>query len=280
MEHIQNVQIPSGSENPIVADIYIPQVALSKPLVIFNHGFKGFKDWGYWHILAKSFAEAGYIFIKFNQSHNGMSPDDLLNFSRLDDFGKNTYSQELHDLKTVTDWVFDNHFIPYSSINKERISLMGHSRGGSTAIIYGNEDDRIKKVVTWASFNDIEKRLMLPYYDNWDNLETVYIPNSRTGQQMPQHISIYHDYKDNKDRLNIKRAFQQYEKPIMLMHGTEDNTVHFNETIELKGLNTSSDLYIVPNGNHVFGGYHPYTDVVLPEYAEFAFQRTLKFLAE
>ena len=42
----------------------------NKNLIIFCHGFKGFKDWGPWNLVAEHFAKAGFFFIKFNFSHN------------------------------------------------------------------------------------------------------------------------------------------------------------------------------------------------------------------
>ena len=60
-----------SSHKPIVYDTYFTNDGKAKPLVIFCHGYKGFKDWGPWHLVAKAFAEAGFFFLKFNFSHNG-----------------------------------------------------------------------------------------------------------------------------------------------------------------------------------------------------------------
>lgn len=278
MELIQNVEIDSGSENPIRADIYISNLPGPKPVVIFNHGFKGFKDWGYWHLLGKKFAEQGFIFIKFNQSHNGMSVKDIDQFSRLDLFAVNTYSREKQDLQAVIDWLFNNSFIPYSYINQQRIALLGHSRGGTMALHYGSQNPKITHIVSWAAYHNYENRFMQPQYDMWDDKQTVYIPNGRTGVDMPQHISIYHDYRNHKDELSIKNSVSNSRKPTLIVHGTEDAVVQFQEAIDIKSYNPEIELYLVPNADHVFGGKHPWTETQLPEYAQFAFDKTLAFL--
>ena len=41
----------------------------AKPVILFNHGFKGFKDWGPFNLMASKFAEAGFVFIKMNFSY-------------------------------------------------------------------------------------------------------------------------------------------------------------------------------------------------------------------
>jgi alpha/beta superfamily hydrolase len=48
-------------------------------LIIFCHGFKGFKDWGCWQLVADYFVDNGFAFLKFNFSHNGMGLEDSVN---------------------------------------------------------------------------------------------------------------------------------------------------------------------------------------------------------
>ena len=76
-----------------------------QPLVIFCHGFKGFKDFGCWDLVAKAFVEAGLAFVKFNFSYNGTTVDDPLNFGDLEAFGQNNFSIELDDLGAVIDFM-------------------------------------------------------------------------------------------------------------------------------------------------------------------------------
>ena len=60
----------NGKESLI--DLEIPNM-FNGEIVIFIHGFMGFKDWGAWHLMAKVFAKAGFFFVKFNFSHNGLN---------------------------------------------------------------------------------------------------------------------------------------------------------------------------------------------------------------
>ena len=59
-----------GSENrESLYDLCIPENSTGQ-LIIFVHGFMGFKDWGAWHLVQDFFTNKGYAFCKFNLSHN------------------------------------------------------------------------------------------------------------------------------------------------------------------------------------------------------------------
>jgi len=80
MNKTKNILINGSGGLPITLDIFYignkPQ-----PLVIYAHGFNGFKDWASFDLVAEQFAEAGFCFIKFNFSHNGtsaQSPEDFV----------------------------------------------------------------------------------------------------------------------------------------------------------------------------------------------------------
>ena len=74
------------------------------PAIVICHGFKGFKDWGFFPSLAEDLAETGYVSIVFNFSRNGLGPDPQ-NFTNLNLFAKNTYTHELEDLACVVNGI-------------------------------------------------------------------------------------------------------------------------------------------------------------------------------
>ncbi|MDH5398779.1 MAG: dienelactone hydrolase, partial [Cyclobacteriaceae bacterium] len=87
MENIKIIHfdVKNGlNDKQIIADARLIPNGQGKPLVLFVHGFKGFKDWGFWDIVANMFAEAGFIFIKINLSHNGTTKDHPLDFADLE----------------------------------------------------------------------------------------------------------------------------------------------------------------------------------------------------
>ena len=66
-----NIQLQNPETKAFLADAVYPDQAENLPLIIFCHGYKGYKDWGAWSLMAEKFAVNGYFFVKFNYSHNG-----------------------------------------------------------------------------------------------------------------------------------------------------------------------------------------------------------------
>ena len=127
--------IDNPGSRSIVADLTLCEQQGKLPIVLFCHGYKGFKDWGHFNLLPGHFTKAGFHFLKFNFSHNGGTPENPIDFPDLDAFSENNYTKEIHDIKHVIDWVCMNDN-PYSSqIDLNRIYLLGHSRGGAMSII-------------------------------------------------------------------------------------------------------------------------------------------------
>ena len=128
-----------------------------KPVIVFNHGFKGFKDWGPFNLVAERFAQAGFVFIKMNFSHNGVTIDHPNEFADLEAFAKNNFCIELDDSGVLIDYLFSEHnVLPKEEIDLTRLYIMGHSRGGASVILKAYEDTRIKAVTTWAAVNNLE----------------------------------------------------------------------------------------------------------------------------
>jgi len=103
---IQNDFSLSGSDGKlIIGDITFEDKNPNTPIVLFVHGFKGFKDWGAHNLVARHFAANGFRYIKFNLSHSGVPSDNPKDVSDLEDFANNTFSKELFDISAVLDFI-------------------------------------------------------------------------------------------------------------------------------------------------------------------------------
>ena len=139
----RNIIINNPETKPFLADAFYPENETNLPLVIFVHGYKGYKDWGAWDLMAEAFAKNGFYFVKFNFSHNGTTLENPFEFDDLEAFANNNYSKELSDLDVVL-----NHFIAQKEVNSSSVSIIGHSRGGGISIIKSGEDSRISNLIT------------------------------------------------------------------------------------------------------------------------------------
>jgi pimeloyl-ACP methyl ester carboxylesterase len=214
--------------------------------------------------------------VRFNFSHNGTTPEEPADFANLDNFGKNNFSIELHDLDDVINWVEANS--DEHQFDKEKIYLIGHSRGGGISIIKGSEDVRIKKIVTWASVADFESRMKVDGFEEWKKTGVTYIPNARTNQNMPLYFQFYEDLDRNRERLLIKKAAKKLNKPFLIVHGTEDDTVSINEANALHQWVAGSRLCLIENADHAFNATHPYTAQELNEHILKKLKVSLEFL--
>ena len=102
----KTTQVINGSKGkPISIDISYSESSIQKPVIIFCHGFKGFKDWGHFNQLAEEFLKHDVVFVKFNFSYNGTTIEQPTDFADLEAFGDNNFSIELDDLGLVIDYV-------------------------------------------------------------------------------------------------------------------------------------------------------------------------------
>ena len=276
----KNIIIKPDADKPIVLDVGYQANGIQKPVVIFAHGFKGFKDWGHFNMMMEHFVAHNYVFVKFNFSHNGGTVEQPIDFPDLEAFGNNNYTKELNDLKSVVDWVEDNPKVPKKEMDLNQIFLIGHSRGGGVAVLAAHEDKRIKKLVCWAPVADLINRFSSNQLKEWKEKGVMYIPNARTKQEMPLYYQLAEDTLNNKERFNICKAAKALSIPHLIVHGTQDEAVDISEGRSIRQWSVASAFFVVEGGNHTFGAYHPYLEKNMPEDAQKVLTRTLAFLGE
>jgi len=275
----KNKVVSTTNQKPIVCDIYHNGSGLPKPVVLLCHGYKGFKDWGAWHLVAQSFANANFFFLKFNFSHNGGTVEQPIDFPDLEAFAQNNFSKELDDLNRVLDFLISEENY-HSDIDSEKISLIGHSRGGGIVLIKAEENIRIKNVITWAGVSDFKIRFQegSDHFKQWKETGRTYIENGRTKQQMPHDWQFYENFLANEERLTIGRAVKNLKKPQLIVHGSDDPTVSLKEAQLLHHWNPNSQLAIIDNANHVFGAEHPWESTSLPTHLKEVIKVSITFL--
>lgn len=274
----KNIIIPGKHKKPILTDVFYLENNKPKPIIIFCHGYKGFKDWGTWDLMAEAFAKAGFFFIKFNFSHNGGTEKQPIDFPDLEAFGNNNYTKELDDLETIMDWICSNSEYK-KDVDLNNINLIGHSRAGGIVTIKAEEDHRINKVISLAGVCDFGKRTASTgSIEQWKKDGVKYVLNGRTKQQMPHYYQFYEDFVANENRLTIKRAVSNLKIPYLIIHGNEDTSVLIDEAFNLHKWNAKSKFEIIDGANHVFGASHPWEKEDLPKHSKEAIQVILTFL--
>ncbi|KQT25949.1 alpha/beta hydrolase [Chryseobacterium sp. Leaf405] len=271
----QNIIISNPETRDFLADAYYPETNEKLPLVIFVHGYKGYKDWGAWNLMAEKFAEAGFFFVKFNFSHNGTTVEDPHNFADLEAFGNNNYSKELSDLSTVIDY-----FVTDEKVDDQKIILMGHSRGGGISIIKTYEDERINGLITLASVDTLERFPKNDAFEKWKEAGVYYVVNGRTKQEMPHYYQFYEDFEKDPHRFDVERSMEMAKAHVLIIHGTNDESVSLKNAEHLHILNPNSELFLIENANHTFGSKEPWESNELPKDLNEVVEKSIEFIKE
>lgn len=242
--------------NLIRASFYFNDLSGFKPCLILVHGFKGFKDWGFWPYTAEYFSNKGFNVISFNFSHNGVG-DSLSEFDELDKFADNTISLEVDELNEVIDIVKKGSII---KINCSSIGVIGHSRGGAVSILASAKNKDVDALAVWASVAILD-RYTERQKKEWRHKGFIEVLNSRTNQMMRMNVSLLEDIESNKNTsLNIENAVKNLNKPFLIIHGEQDLTVPVDEGKLLYKYSDKelTEFEIIPSAGHTFDIVHPF----------------------
>jgi dienelactone hydrolase len=238
-------------------DIRRPVGQGARPVVIVCHGFKGFKDFAFFPYISRKFCEQGFAVVTMNFSGNGIG-NDPVNFTELDKFAQNTISQELDDIEAVLDGIASGVLLGTQG-DARRIGIVGHSRGGCTAIVKASLDPRLKCLATWASPAALGR-----YSDEvlrqWKEEGRYNFVNARTKQDMFVNYAYLEDIHANRERYSLDLAVSKLTIPYITVHGTKDESVSVDAAHQLHGYAKSgqAELGLVEGGTHTFGTKHPF----------------------
>ncbi len=252
---------------------FLNEQFFSEKTIIFIHGFKGFKDWGFVPYLGEYFAKNGYFVITFNFSHNGIGENEF-EFTELDKFAKNTYSREIRELNEIIDAVNDGYFRLAKNL---KIGLIGHSRGGAIAILSASQRRDLFAVATWAAISKFD-RYSERQKSDWRKKGFFEALNTRTNQLMRLNVSLLDDMENNSaGSLNIENALRKLNCPLLIAHGDQDLAVPIEEAEQLYNWADKSKTEFLKlfGTGHTFGIEHPFAGS--NEKFENLLSRTLKF---
>ncbi len=251
----ENFKFVTTRKNLIDVSIYgIENIELN-PCIILVHGFKGFKDWGFFPYAAEKLAEGGFTTITFNFSHNGVSNGGS-DFDELEKFEKNSYSLEVEELSEIIDAYSDGEF---GETKNNDLALVAHSRGAISAIINSVNKEKVKSLVTWAGVANID-RFTDRQKKKWKENGYFEIMNMRTNQLMRIGAELLNDLEKNFDNLNLKNYVPLINKPFLIIQGAEDLAVKLSEAELLLSWTDKkySQFEVIQNCGHTFNIKHPF----------------------
>ncbi len=219
--------------------LHLPEKIWKAPAIIMVHGFMGDKQGtpsGLFVKAARKLVNSGYAVFRFDFRGSGDSEGDFEN-QNLD--------TEFQDLDVAINFVSG-----LKEVDKNRIGLVGHSRGGFLSITQASKDSRIKAAVCWAP--------AVFFKPLWE--KTAYERKLAKSILEKGHAINYWGFKFTKQLLdtdfrydnNIEGA-KKIKIPVRIIHGKKDTAVPLSQSRKLyRALKCEKDLSVMEKANHIF----------------------------
>jgi dienelactone hydrolase len=258
-------RIERGRGRPLAGDLHFPP-GMERPrgIVVLVHGFKGFKDWGFFPEIAARLARTGIAALRFNMSGCGIL-GDAGQFDDPEGFEHNTLGQERADLEAacrfargVAARLFPGGEVP--------LGLLGHSRGGGMALLQAAGAPETRALVTWAAIASAS-RFGPEAEEAWRRGGSVPVVNARTGQTFHLRPDFYRELTEQAPRFDFLAHAGAVRCPWLLLHGAADETVPVAEGEQLyhaaggEAAGGRARFQEIPGAGHTFGATHPLAHV-------------------
>jgi dienelactone hydrolase len=261
---------PNDEGLPIRGDFQPPE-RVGGPVVVCVHGFKGFKDWGFWPETASRLSKAGYGVVRFNFSHSGVGPD-FQTFSEPELFETGTFTREVEDLREVLSRLaargfggpqgppLSGHRLPGAGgMDVSRVGLLAHSRGGVSALaVAASGEFPVRSVALWnpvasVSWWDEDVR------ERWRKTGSWEVMNKRTGQVFRVKTALLDDAEGNRGRLDPVGNAERLRVPILAVVAEADESVPPASGRRLaSAAGPLGSLSEIAGTGHTFGAAHPF----------------------
>lgn len=194
----------------IVGMLHLP-TRKDAPVIVICHGYFGSKTGAFYlHTdSAREFCRKGFAVLRFDYRCSGDSEGKFENQrikTVLEDF-----DSAMKFLKTI------------GSIDIGKVGVVGHSMGGTIAILSARKHKNIKCLVAWATVADYKKLL---WDEEWlkDALKKGYVDRFSFGYRVPV------DKTTEMFKYNIPKEVKKLKIPVMFAHGSNDHDVPFSHS--------------------------------------------------
>ncbi len=254
---LERFALPGARGLPIRGYVHPPAGAAPAPVVLLAHGFKGFADYGFLPLLAGRLAESGTAVVRFSFSHCGITGEGgAENFDRPDLFERDTFGRQIDDTAALIGAIRDGALPGGDRLDRERIGMIGHSRGGVTAILATGATDALKVLVTLATPSECLHDHALRDRILADGRAPS--PSGRTGEMLYVGREFIDDLDAAGERYDLLKLLATYPRPYLAVHGRADETVDYRAAERLAAAHATGPtaLRIVPAAGHTFEFRH------------------------
>jgi uncharacterized protein len=241
---------PTG--DVITGDFRFVDDGASKPIIVVCHGFTAHKDWGPFPNFGRGFASRGFASVVFNFSHNGIG-GDTKKLTEVEKFSRNTIGKELADLRAVFDAV-ESGKIGNEFVERNRIGIVGHSRGGGVSILHASLDTRAKAVAAWSTVATFF-RYSQHQREVWERQGYLPVTIRSMQTKLRYGIEVLRDLEANKEKYDLVEAVRRLTAPLLFVHGEADVAVKPTEAEKLFEASDKSrtEFVMLEHTGHLYG---------------------------
>lgn len=251
--------LTGSAGQPILGNTHTPDSGQPAGVLIVSHGFKGYKDYGFFPHLADAAADAGLIGHRFNFSHSGMT-NRIETFEHPELFEADTWGKQVDDLLAVNDAVADGRLAGAGL----PVVWFGHSRGGIATILAAarlfdqNSPVCPAAVIPIATPHDAVAGFDEQTRDFLRRQGYVESPSSRTGQALRVGLAWLEEIEQDPNAYDPALAIARIACPIQLIHGQTDPTVPVaSSQILARSAGANASVKTIPNAGHTFNCPNP-----------------------
>jgi len=195
------------------------------PCVILSHGMEGNKDSIKWKFLANRLHDLGLAALRFNYRGCGEGEE-----KSDGNFANSGVSGRVKDFQAVLD------FLQSRPVDQNRLGAIGSSLGGTVMI--ASEDSRLKAMVALAT----PYRFKALAGEGIDHCKPDELSSLPSGKQ----VTI--DFLRELKRLDMKKHVRQMNCPLLVIHGSTDDTVDVEDAYSLYAAAAEPKMLKIING--------------------------------
>ena len=256
----QTIDIATGDDFPVSADLYLPSGGNPEGIVLLCHGFKGFRRWGFLPYLATRLRDAGLAALSLDMSHNGTLPEtsDAADtpYVRPDLFRRNTLSRENTDLRHAIRFVTDGGLSQQLG-GPVLIGVFGHSRGSVAATLNAIDQPEVTALATWSAIDDPDSYTR-KQKEKWRKKSVLEFVEAG-GVSLGLGIEYLDDLEENHEAYLLSERVKDLKTPHLIAHGQADIVTGVEHAIRLHASERHlkhRELLVLQTG-HTFGIPYP-----------------------
>lgn len=217
------------------------------------HGYKGYKDYGFIPVLAHDLCARGIMVHRFNFSTSGMT-NDIETFARPDLFELDSWTRQVDDVRRVVRAVREGEIAG----NDLPLFLIGHSRGGATALLSAGRHREELKLAGAITINAVDRCCRMTRDEQRAMLERGYTmtESARTKQHLRIDAGWLREQIDSAMDHDVLVQTSRCNIPICVMHGDADDAVEIDAGLAIAH-KLQTPLFVLEGANHVLNMPNP-----------------------